>query len=110
MIDHAAVPNPYLGLALGVLFLLYIVLIKRHIPNYMRIIVVFLAATGAVMGIDLGYAAITLPADQLGDLANHRVEIILGAMAVMWTTLETLYRTLINSKFELRIKEPADKS
>lgn len=84
----------YMGLALGLLFLCYMLLAHRKAPEFMQVAIVILSTTGAVMGLHLGYMSLTVADADLGGFSDQRVAIVLGSLAVTWTAVETTVNTL----------------
>lgn len=84
----------YIGLFAGVIFLLVAFTRKNtRRPELNHLVVVVLATTGAMVGVHLGYLVLTLEDNALGELSSQRIPIALGALAVIWTSVETLVNT-----------------
>ncbi|MGF1831591.1 hypothetical protein L4D04_21015 [Photobacterium angustum] len=93
MSDSPNIVGLYIGLALGLLFLVYMLVRHQKAPEFMQVAIIILSATGAVMGIHLGYMALTVADAVLGGFSDQRVAIVLGALAVTWTAIETTINT-----------------
>jgi hypothetical protein len=87
--NNANLAGLYVGVAGGVLFILYGWLVCKSIPTLNQVTVVILSLTGAVVGIHLGYVALSAEDDALGVLKDQRVAVALGALAVIWTAVES---------------------
>lgn len=83
----------YIGLALALLFLLFMFIKHKKVPEFMQIAIIILSGTGSVMGIHLGYMALTVSDELLGGFSDQRIAIVLGALAVTWTAIETTINT-----------------
>lgn len=83
----------YVGLAFGALFLLFVLSKYRKAPEFLDIAIIILSCTGVVIGVHLGYVASTIPEAELGKLAEHRVPVVLGALAVIWTSVGSIFKT-----------------
>ncbi|WP_174876036.1 hypothetical protein [Vogesella oryzae] len=84
----------YIGTAAGALFFLYSYLACKKVPALNQVAVVLLAWTGAVVGFHLGFIALTADDTTLGMLADQRVAIVLGALAVVWTAAESFFSSI----------------
>ena len=93
MIDDTNLFGLYIGLAIGLIYVLSFLLRHKKAPEFMQVVVVILSCTGAVLGVDLGYLSLTVDEASFGDFADQRVPIVLGALAVTWTAIETLIKT-----------------
>ncbi len=93
MTDSPNLIGLYIGLSLGLLFLLFMLIKHRTAPEFMKIAIIILSVTGAVMGIHLGFMALTVIDEALGSFADQRIAIVLGALAVTWTAVETTINT-----------------
>lgn len=83
----------YIGLGLGLIFLLFMLVKHRKAPEFMQIAIIILSGTGAIMGIHLGYMALTVTDELLGGFSEQRIAIVLGALAITWTAVETTINT-----------------
>ncbi len=81
----------YFGVAAGLLFFIYGWLICKQIPRLNQVAVVILAWTGAVVGMHLGYIALTADDSALGMIKDQRIAVLLGALAVVWTAGESFF-------------------
>jgi len=71
--------------------------IKRKVyPNLIDAISLLTGCTGVITGVAFGYKACTLPSDKLGDLQDHRLPIIIGAVVVIWIAGEQVYKQFFN--------------
>ena len=83
----------YMGMVFGGIFLLFIFIKYRKVPEFLDIAIIILSCTGVVIGLHLGYVASTISDSELGKLAEHRVPIVLGALAVIWTSIGSIHKT-----------------
>lgn len=83
----------YAGLAFGGFFLVFVLINYRKAPEFLDMAVIILSCTGVVIGVHLAYVASTIPDGELGKLADHRVPIVLGALAVIWTSVSSIVKT-----------------
>lgn len=83
----------YIGLLFGFIFFIFVLLKYRKTPDFLEIAVLILSCTGVIIGIHLGYIASTIPDTELGKLSEHRIPIVLGALAVTWTSIDSIYKT-----------------
>lgn len=83
----------YIGVCVGLFFFLYNLITKKKSPLFNQVAVVILSTTGAVIGFNLLYISLTVEDKFLGQLAEQRLPILLGALAVVWTAVETLLAT-----------------
>ena len=83
----------YAGMGFGGAFLVYTLIKYRKVPEFLEIAIVILSCTGVVIGLHLGYVASTIPDVELGKLVEHRVPVVLGALAVIWTSIGSIYKT-----------------
>ena len=84
----------YIGCGASFLFLLYSYFYCKTVPTLNQVAVVLLAWTGAMVGLHLGYFALTADNIALGKLADQRVAIVLGALAVVWTAAESFFGSI----------------
>ncbi|WP_019277230.1 hypothetical protein [Vibrio coralliilyticus] len=97
MTDSPNMFGLYIGLGLGLIFLLFMLIKYRKAPEFMQVAIIILSGTGAVMGVHLGYMALTVTDETLGGFSDQRVAIVLGALAVTWTAVETTFNTFKQS-------------
>ncbi len=83
----------YIGMLIGGCFLLFAIIRYKKVPEFLEIVVIILSCTGVVIGLHLGFVASTIPDKELGKLATHRVPVVLGALAVIWTSIGSIYKT-----------------
>lgn len=83
----------YAGMIFGGCFLLFAFVRYKRIPEFLDVAIIILSCTGVVIGVDLGFIASTIPDTELGKLAEHRVPVVLGALAVIWTSVGSIYKT-----------------
>lgn len=95
----------YVGIAFGIFFLGFTGVKYRKFPEFVEIAAIILSCIGAVIGIDLGYVVLTVDDGGLGKLAEYRVQITLGAFAVIWTAINSIVKTC-----QQAIKSIIDKS
>lgn len=93
MINNPTLAGLYIGISIGFMFLGYSLIKYRKAPDFMQIAVIILSCCGAIVGLDLGYIGLTVDNSSLGELASQRVPVVLGALAVIWTAIETLVKT-----------------
>ncbi|NJN36911.1 MAG: hypothetical protein HC794_07460 [Nitrospiraceae bacterium] len=79
----------YIGLFLVVLFL-GIHARRKSVPKFSEAVMIVLGTVGVVIGLDFGYLVLALKDQLIEPLADHRVRMLLGAMAVVWTSCESL--------------------
>jgi hypothetical protein len=87
----------YVGLFVGLIFLIYTLLKYKKAPEYLHVAVIILSCAGIVMGLHLGYLALTVQERDLGQIASHRIPIVLGALAVIWTAIDSVVKTFKQS-------------
>jgi choline-glycine betaine transporter len=83
-----------MGVYCGILALaafLLIHLIQWKPPNLTQAIMLVLACAAFVSAFDCGRLLIRA-STSLGDLENHRLTMMLGAFAVIWVSLESLFK------------------
>ena len=100
----------YIGLALSIIFV-FVCLWRRRAPRYNEVAVILLGAVGIVIGLDFGHTVVTADASALGSLKEHRLAMILGALAVFWTACESLvavYRKALQAPFAPQNPATAD--
>ena len=99
------------GLVIGGVFCGYALCRSREAPKLNQLIIVILSSAAVAVGINLGYLSLTLEDTFLGKLAEQRIAITLGALAVVWTSGETLLSTFsaIKPKRADPSKNPDDK-
>ena len=83
----------YVGLFFGGCFLIFTLARYRKAPEFINMATIILSCAGVVLGAHLLYVAITISLSDLGKLANHRVPIVLGALAVIWISAESIVKT-----------------
>jgi len=81
----------YVGAAASLLFLGVSFFYYKKVPSLNQVAVVLLAWAGAVVGVHLGYFSLTAEDAALGRLADQRISIFLGALAVVWTAAESFF-------------------
>ncbi|MBX3713022.1 MAG: hypothetical protein KF800_13765 [Lysobacter sp.] len=70
----------------------------RKVPTLNQVVVVSLACAGAVAGIYLGYLSLVANDDELGKLADQRLVVFLGALAVVWTATESIATSIKSAR------------
>ena len=65
---------------------------RKNPPSFNEIAVIILSCVGGLVGIDFGYVVMTATATYLGNLETRRLPMMLGAIAVIWTSIESLFR------------------
>src|SRR5919206_927475 len=89
-----------IGILAGAVFL--IICWRRQVaPNFSHMAVILLSCVGAVVSIQFGYIVLKTPKEQLGLFQEQRLPMILGALAVVWVSVESiikLYLPLIRVK------------
>lgn len=88
----------YVGAASSLTFLAVSYFYYKKVPSLNQVAVVLLAWAGAVVGIHLGYFSLTADDAALGKLADQRISIFLGALAVVWTAAESFFTSLESIK------------
>lgn len=88
MIDPALI-GLYVGIFAAIGSILYSIFWCKKPPQLNQVVVVIIGWTGAVVGAHLGYTALTAEEADLGILAGQRIAIVLGALAVVWTSAES---------------------
>lgn len=84
----------YVGIFAAACFFGYSTIWCKTVPQLNQVAVVIIGWTGAVVGVHLGYAALTADETDLGILADQRIAIVLGALAVIWTAAESFIGSL----------------
>lgn len=84
----------YVGAAASMIFLSASYFYYKKVPSLNQVAVVLLAWAGAVVGIHLGYFSLTADDVALGKLADQRISIFLGALAVVWTAAESFFTSV----------------
>lgn len=84
----------YVGVVASFIFLAFSFFYYKKVPSLNQVAVVLLAWAGAVVGAHLGYFALTAEDGALGKLADQRISIFLGALAVVWTAAESFFTSL----------------
>ena len=84
----------YIGALASLIFFAFSFFICKKVPSLNQVAVVLLAWAGAVVGTHLGYFALTADDSALGKLADQRISIFLGALAVVWTALESFFQSV----------------
>ena len=77
----------YIGIVGGAVYLLLHTQKKKR-PSLSSFAVIVLSAVAIAAGIDLGRVAI---ANQLSATDEQRLTMVLGAVAVIWTSIESVY-------------------
>lgn len=80
----------YLGIIVSIIYLI-INLRKKKKPNLSHVAVIILSATAITVSFDLGKVALFATTDDLGILREQRVPMVLGAIAVVWTSIESVF-------------------
>ena len=91
MINQPTIFGIYIGLGLGVLYLLMHLYI-RQAPSFNKFATIVLSCVGAVVGLSFGYIALNAPDENLGVLTDQRLPMILGAGAVIWLAVEQAFK------------------
>ena len=81
------------GYFFGSGFLIFTLIKYRKAPEFINVATIILSCAGVVLGVHLLYVATTISISDLGKLANHRVPIVLGALAVIWISTESTIKT-----------------
>lgn len=85
----------------------------KKVPTLNQVAVVLLACAGAVVGFHLGYLSLAAEDTDLGKLADQRIAVFLGALAVVWTAAESIVMSIRtvkaskNSSSDLQGRDPA---
>jgi len=98
----------YVGLCVGLTFVVFSLWKVKKAPDFTATAVIILSCAGAVVGLHLGYVAVTIEDSKLGQLAQHRLPVILGALAVVWTAVGSLHKTWTQTAYDapLAAREP----
>lgn len=84
----------YVGVFASLIFLAVSFFYYKKVPPFNQVAVVLLAWAGAVVGCHLGYFSLTAEDVALGKLADQRISIFLGALAVVWTAAESFFASV----------------
>lgn len=95
----------YAGAIAAAAFFSFCFLKYKKAPTLNQVVVVSLACAGAVAGIYLGYLSLVAKDDEIGKLADQRLVVFLGALAVVWTAVESI-ATSIKSARSPKISTP----
>ena len=90
-----------IGLGLGAIYVVVAFRVHRAKPELSRIVILILSSVGFVTGLFLGYTSIWFDAQALGDLANHRIPILIGGVAIIYVSIDTTcgcYRRPVESE------------
>ncbi|GAB4203328.1 MAG: hypothetical protein OHK0022_27340 [Roseiflexaceae bacterium] len=103
-----------IGVIISVAFIILYVVVsffKRRKPVFDEGAAILLSCTATVVSIDF-FRIVALTDIQLGKLEEHRITMIVGAFAVIWTSLDSVikiyYSVIINK--ENKLIEAKDKS
>ncbi len=55
-------------------------------------VTIIMSAVGIFSSIELGYIAIVKVSAFTGDLENQRVQIMIGAFAILWVSIQAIYK------------------
>lgn len=83
------------GVVVGVLFaVVYLLLIFRQKlkPSLSQLAVILLSCVAATSGLSYGFTVFKTTKEQLGLLGEHRLSMILGALAVIYTAIEEIIK------------------
>lgn len=94
VVNNASLIGLYIGIGGAILFMIYSIFWLKKVPTLNQVAVVLLACTGAIVGLNLGYLGLTVDDSQLGILKDQRVAVVLGALAVIWTSAESIFNTV----------------
>lgn len=100
MLSEPAIIGVYIGMALACIFLAAN-LKRRTAPKFNEVVLILLGAVGGTLGADFGYLMLTCDAAVIGPFRDHRITMLLGALAVVWTSCESLiqiYAPLFNNR------------
>jgi membrane-bound metal-dependent hydrolase YbcI (DUF457 family) len=89
MLNEPTVWGIYIGIVLSLLFL-FVHFVIRKPPKFNEVALILLSSVGSTLGFDFGYLVITSDARVFGPLKEHRITMLLGALAVIWTSCESL--------------------
>jgi hypothetical protein len=92
MSSEATIIGVYIGLGLVVFYLLVTALRAKDRPNVNQVIAIMLSAVGGVVGADFGYKVLTATKTFLGQFEEHRLTMILGSIAIVWTSGDELVK------------------
>lgn len=98
----------YIGVFAGICFFGYSAIGHKNIPQLNQVAVVILAWTGAVVGLHLGFIALTADDPSLGILKDQRIAIVLGALAVIWTAAESFFGSVQQVRLTNQSSIPAE--
>ncbi len=71
----------------GMVVFLLLHLYKRKTPDFLESISVILSTVGIFTGSDFLRVALFAKSKDLGVLANHRVPMVIGAVAIIWLSI-----------------------
>ena len=91
MIKEPTVLGVYIGIACCIPYIVIHVL-RKNPPKFNHIAVIILSCVGGVVGINFGYIVLNADLQYLGNLKDHRLPMILGSLAVVWTSIESIVK------------------
>jgi hypothetical protein len=104
MLSEPAIVGIYIGIALSCIFLA-VNFKKRKVPKFNEVVLILLGAVGGTLGADFGYLMLTCDATVIGPFKDHRITMLLGALAVVWTSCESLVQIYL-PLFNKNLKAP----
>ena len=88
--------NPQLiGACVGIVMMVFSLglhAFKKRAPVYTDMAALIVSSVGTLTGIDLGYIVLTSKKADLGPLSEHQLPILLGALAVVWLSVHTIWK------------------
>lgn len=84
----------FVGLIASIIFLAVSYFYYNKVPTFSQIAVVMLSWAGAIAGFYLIYFVSIADDASLGQLADQRTPIVLGALAVIWTSAESFFSSI----------------
>ncbi len=98
------IPQPTIvGICLGIIFIIIYVIIclfAKQNPEFGDAVKILTSWVGLIISLDFGLVAFLASPQYLGPLTEHRVPMVLGAMAVIWEAIRLfgkVYHPLISA-------------
>ena len=83
----------YVSLVFASTFVAYTLLKHKRVPEYTDMAIIILSSSAAVVALELGCMVLTVDDTGLGNLAQYRLPVVLGALAIFWTAIGSLGKT-----------------
>lgn len=84
-----------IGVCVGILFgtaYLIVCFSRKVAPNFNQFAVIVLSCVGAMVSIQFGYIVLKTPKEQLGPFQDQRLPMSLGALAIIWISVEAIIK------------------